>query len=220
MSLFPRFVSNELAPFMRLMDDYTSHVASTAGRNGSFAPSIVSSLRSFQPKFDVKENKDSYELHGELPGIDQKNISIEFTDPHTLSIRGRTEHVREEGQRPSGFIEGQAEQNQITEGGEKEGYHKPTVEDENANPDAAKSTEASQEGGKLGEVTQQSQQQQPKSESSKYWLSERSVGEFARQFAFPTRVDQENVKASMKNGILSITVPKSAAPQSRRINIE
>ncbi|KAK5124531.1 hypothetical protein LTR85_001748 [Meristemomyces frigidus] len=218
MSLFPRFVQNEFAPMFQLLDSYANH------RGGSLAP-LTSSIRSFQPKFDVKENKDSYELHGELPGIDQKNVSIEFTDPQTLSIRGRTEHVREEGQRPAGFIEGQSEQAQLTEDGEKDGYHKPSVEDENstsgANQDGEKSSEAPKEGGESTEVAQQGeQQQQPKSDGSKYWLSERSVGEFARQFAFPERVDQENVKASMKNGVLSILVPKAAAPQSKRINIE
>ncbi|KAK4548818.1 hypothetical protein LTR36_008591 [Oleoguttula mirabilis] len=221
MSLFPRFVQNEFAPMFQLLDSYANHMASTTGRNGIPAPSLASTLRSFQPKFDVKENKDSYELHGELPGIDQKNVSIEFTDPQTLSIRGRTEHVREEGQRPAGLIEGQTEQAKITEGGEKESYHKASVEDENTNPDAQKSAEASTESGESTEVAQQDEQrQQPKSDGHKYWLSERSVGEFARQFAFPERVDQENVKASMKNGVLSILVPKAAAPQSRRINIE
>lgn len=204
----------------RLMDDYASHVMSSSGRQGSFGPSAISSsLRSFQPRFDVKENKDSYELHGELPGIQQSDVSIEFTDPQTLSIKGRTENVREEGERPTGFIEGQSEQSQITEGGDGNGYHKASVEDESAmsgaNPDTAKAAE----GSESTEVAEQ-QQSQKKSNGARYWITERSVGEFARTFAFPTRVDQENVKASMKNGILSIVVPKATAPATRRINIE
>ena len=50
-----------------------------------------------------------------------------------------------------------------------------------------------------------------------YWVSERSVGEFARSFHFPNPVDHENVKASMKNGILRVVVPKTekAKPQKR-----
>lgn len=43
---------------------------------------------------------------------------------------------------------------------------------------------------------------------NRYWCSERSVGDFMRTFNFPTAVDQEKCKASMKNGILSINVPK------------
>jgi len=218
MSLFPRFVQSEFAPMFRLLDDYANHAISTSGRTGGFGPSALSSsLRSFQPKFNVTENKDAYELHGELPGIEQKDINIEFTDPQTLTIKGQTHHVHEEGQPPTGFIEGQAEQGKITEG-EGEHYHKPTVEDETqmsgANPDAAKGTE-----GESTEVTQQ-QQQQPKQSESRYWIREMSSGSFARTFAFPTRVDQDAVKASLKNGILSIVVPKAAAPQSKRINVE
>lgn len=60
----------------------------------------------------------------------------------------------------------------------------------------------------------------PKSDRSKYWVSERSVGEFARTFSFPKQVAQENVKASLKSGIISIIVPKAVAPQNKRINIE
>jgi HSP20 family molecular chaperone IbpA len=53
-----------------------------------------------------------------------------------------------------------------------------------------------------------------------YWVSERSTGEFHRSFSFPTRVDQSNVKASLKNGILSVVVPKTTASPGRRIAIE
>ncbi|UJO21552.1 heat shock protein [Fulvia fulva] len=208
MSLFPRFINNEFAPMFQLMDDYANHVQRRGGGsgNGTLSSGFPSSLRTFTPKFDVKENKDSYELHGELPGIEQKNINIEFTDAQTLTIKGRSEHSREEGERPSGFIEGVQEQGKLTEGEHKDNYHKPSVEEEGA-----------QNNSKNTQV-QKSQGEQK--QHSRYWVSERSVGEFARTFSFPTRVDQDAVKASLKDGILSITVPKAQAPTSKRINIE
>ncbi|KAF2100568.1 HSP20-like chaperone, partial [Rhizodiscina lignyota] len=43
------------------------------------------------PRFNVFEGADAYTLEGELPGVDQKNISIEFTDENTLTVRGRVE---------------------------------------------------------------------------------------------------------------------------------
>ncbi|KAF2221832.1 heat shock protein 30 [Elsinoe ampelina] len=204
MSLFPRFASGEFTPLFRLLDDYASHQLTRPTIPGSTASST---LRSFQPRFDVKESKEAYELEGELPGIDQKDVSIEFTDPQTLQIRGRTEKSYEAGTRPG--IEGQ-EQGRITDA---EKYHKPSVEEDDttmsgANPDAKQSTEVS---------TETKQQEAP---THRYWVSERSVGEFSRSFNFPTRVDQEKVKASLKNGVLSILVPKAAAPVARRINIE
>jgi len=51
-------------------------------------------------------------------------------------------------------------------------------------------------------------QKKPQEEEGKLWVSERSVGEFSRSFSFPERVDQDAVKASFKNGVLSIVVPK------------
>jgi len=223
MSLFRRgaFPANDFdsfAPMFSLLDGYANHVLNNNNNNGRQGGSfgLSSSFKTFSPKFDVKENQDSYELHGELPGIEQKDVNIEFTDPQTLVVKGQTQHVREEGQRPSGLIEGEGEQGRITEGGEGEnGYHKPTVEDENA----AKAAEASKDG-ESSEVATQGQQQQPQQPQSRYWIREMSSGSFSRTFAFPTRVDQDSVKASLKNGILSIVVPKAQAPQSKRINIE
>ena len=58
-----------------------------------------------------------------------------------------------------------------------------------------------------------------KQDGAKYWVSERSVGEFSRAFQFPTNVDQDNVRASLTNGILSVTVPKAKKPEGRRIAI-
>jgi HSP20 family molecular chaperone IbpA len=192
----------EFAPMFRLMDDYATHVASKD------SSAFSKSFRTFTPKFDVKENKDNYELHGELPGIDQKNINIEFSDPQTLTIKGRTEHHREEGTRPTGLIEGEVEQGKLTEGDSNGSYHKPSVEDESG----ASTTQVQQ--------AEHKESNNNKKPESRYWISERSVGEFARTFAFPSRVDQDNVKASLKDGILSIVIPKAQAPVSKRITIE
>jgi len=214
MSLFPRFAAGEFAPLFRMLDDYATHQLSR--QSFPAAP-----LRTFQPRFDVREAQDSYELHGELPGIDQKDIAIEFTDESTLSIRGRTERHEERGTRPqtesttASAIEAQPEQSKLTDSS----YHKATVEDETTMSSA--SSEAVPTPSSESQVSQpEPQQSQPQQPESRYWVSERSVGEFSRTFNFPSRVDQENVKASLRNGILSIVVPKAQAPVSRRINIE
>jgi len=236
MVFFPRFVAHEFAPALRgesnnlfrLLDDYAGLVAS---RSNACGPSFAQSVRTFQPRFDVKESKDSYELHGELPGISQKDINIEFTDATTLSIRGRTETVREEGRRPTAVVEAQPEQQKLADAAETEStssshnYHKASVEDEDAattTTDAtpadtpAETPTASVAPSQSQEVSQSEQQ----ADEPNYWISERSVGSFARSFSFPQRVDQEAVKASLKDGILSIVVPKAQAPANRRINIE
>jgi HSP20 family molecular chaperone IbpA len=58
------------------------------------------------------------------------------------------------------------------------------------------------------------QQQQPENDA---W---RFQGAFERTFRFPERIDAAGVRASLKNGLLSITVPKAKAPEVRRISIQ
>ncbi|KAK5115576.1 hypothetical protein LTR62_001235 [Meristemomyces frigidus] len=218
MSLFPRFVANEFAPMFRLMDDYASHVLNSSKDESGFAP-LTQSLSKFQPKFDVKETGDSYELRGELPGVAQQDISVEFTDAQTLTIRGQTESVREEGSRPTASIEAKAAPQAIADAASTKS-HQTTVEDENA---PAESDTASTVGTPTPATEVATPQPQAEEEShphSRYWLREMSRGSFSRVFSFPSRVDQENVRASLRDGILSVVVPKAAAPVSRRIAIQ
>lgn len=113
-------------------------------------------MLAYSPRFDVRETGDKYYLDGELPGVEKKDIDIEFSDPNTLSIKGHTEH----------------------------------------------STSSEGSEGSL-------------------WYSERSVGDFKRSFNFPTPVEQDHVDASLKNGVLSIVVPKSTqASTARRIDVK
>lgn len=177
------------------MDDYDRRV---------FRPDFenqLSSLKAFTPKFDVKEIEDAYELHGEFPGIDQKDINIEWTDSNTLTVSGRHETTREEGERPTAAIEGAPAKDK-----------QPSVEEEG--------TPAAEGGQQVAKQGSQEVAKDDEARKHRYWVSERSVGEFHRSFSFPQRVDQEAVKASLKNGILSILVPKAKAPQPRKVTIE
>ncbi|KAL2169535.1 hypothetical protein VTG60DRAFT_5928 [Thermothelomyces hinnuleus] len=54
----------------------------------------------------------------------------------------------------------------------------------------------------------------------RYWLSERSYGEFSRVFTFPAPVNQDNVQAKFKDGILDISVPKAERKSGRKITIQ
>lgn len=109
----------------------------------------------FTPTFDVRETKDGYELEGELPGVKQKDIEIEYPDPNTMQIKGHTEHSSEE----------------------KEGS---------------------------------------------WWVSERSMGDFRRSFSFPSPVDRDATHAHLKDGILTVTVPKTTKHEEvkKKITIE
>ena len=58
------------------------------------------------------------------------------------------------------------------------------------------------------------QQQEPSEDDYQFH------GSFERTFRFPERIDSGTVKASLKNGLLSITVPKAKAPEVRRVMIQ
>ncbi|KAI9926094.1 hypothetical protein ASPWEDRAFT_109176 [Aspergillus wentii DTO 134E9] len=162
MSLFRTIpTGGDFAPLFRLLDDYDVHRSNKQ-----------TSVRSFSPRFDVRESEDGYHLDGELPGVDQKDIDIEFSDPQTLVIKGRVERSTH-------------------------------TESDDSEPQSEGEKQVSKTDSK-----------------HRYWATERSVGEFLRTFAFPTRVDQDSVKASLKNGILSVTVPKSTTSGTKKITIE
>jgi len=183
MSLFPRgFLEPDVSftPLFRLLDDFDNY-SRVQGRGGQ-------QTKLFSPKFDVHEVADSYNLHGELPGVEPNNVEIEFTDPQVLTIRGRSE--RSYVSDNAGLLEGQKE-----EGKEKD--------KKKQNGEGAVTTTA---GNKKGDDKPE----------EKFWVSERTVGEFARSFNFPEPVDQDNVKASMNNGILSLVIPKAKKEINRK----
>jgi len=62
--------------------------------------------------------------------------------------------------------------------------------------------------------------EEEKSSDEKLYRYERSYGEFRREFTLPARVDEDNVKASCKDGILTITLPKLEIEHSKKIPIE
>jgi HSP20 family protein len=57
------------------------------------------------------------------------------------------------------------------------------------------------------------------SKRESYYYSERSYGSFSRSFVLPDGTDSERIQADMKNGVLTLQVPKAAATQPRKIQL-
>jgi HSP20 family protein len=53
-----------------------------------------------------------------------------------------------------------------------------------------------------------------------YYLSERRYGTFQRSFRLPQYVDAAKIDATFKNGVLTVTLPKTAEAQQRQRKIE
>ncbi|KAK4197484.1 putative 30 kDa heat shock protein [Triangularia verruculosa] len=204
-------------PLFRLLEDFDNYSRDSQShdtQNGSRS-SRNRAIRTFTPKFDISESAEAYELHGELPGIAREDLSIEFTDPQTIVIKGKVERTRTAGTPPAGLLEnnGQAS-NVITESGEEQhSSHKATVEDEK--PEDEKNTTVA----KTGDNKEVAYNNKPKQPEAKFWLQERSIGEFSRTFSFPSRVEHEGVKAGLDNGILTVVVPKARKPQVHKVQI-
>jgi len=220
MSFFP-VAFQELSPLFRIIDE-----ASRPQRQ--CRPRATFRQSSFQPKFDVKELRNSYELVGELPGVDQKDITIEWIEGNTLTIRGSTES-RVEKSSPSptptpAATEAGSEEKQA----ESASYHAPSVEEEDdgelinkpTDIETESVTSSSEKTPETNTEVADPEVSAPTAEQARYWVSERTSGTFSRAFTFPVRIDQDGVKASLKNGILSIVVPKAIIPAPRRIVIE
>lgn len=197
------FFSSDFSPLFRLLDDYETHRSPSTSTSRSTSDPVSRRTRVFSPAFDVRELHDAYYLDGELPGVDHGNIDIEFSDPHTLVIKGHTERNY------------QTKPGQTQSGSGSPRWRQPTVEDEE---DEANSTDTATVD--LTAVSEKLPAESTQSSSFHYWASERLIGDFQRTFTFPTRVNQDAVRANLRNGILSVVVPKEAVPKTKKIRIE
>lgn len=142
------------------------------------------------PAADLVETPKGYELHAELPGFDKNNIKIEMPDSQTLILSGSVN-----------------EQHEVSS-------------DDSVPEPTNNSTNTSESSKEDNQVTTKSQDNQVGQHKPHYWVNERISGAFSRSFRFPTPVNTEDIKASFKDGILKVLVPKSAEEQSKQINIE
>ena len=104
------------------------------------------------PAVDFVEKDNAYEVHADLPGIDEKDIEVKVANG-VLTIKGQKEEAKEE---------------------KKEDYH----------------------------------------------LRERHYGSYERALRVPDAVDTDNIAATFKKGVLTVTLPKTAEAQKLVKKIE
>jgi len=213
MSMFQRSLYGDEPGFtnlFRMLDAFENYNSQSQSRTNRATPS-------FTPKFDVSETETTFELSGELPGIDRKDVHIDFTEPQTIVVSGRVERSFTSGTPPAGLVEGGSKPAAITEGSEPSSHsHKATVSDEET--EAAK--ESGEEKAVAGAVSPSNSNNKKAKPQHRFWHQERSVGQFSRTFTFPVPIDEANTRANLKDGVLHVSVPKASKRSNRRINID
>lgn len=248
MSLFPRTFAapafNEMPPIFRLMDDYANlartlpadepAIGLTRSGNGRSASGTgrysnqhhhhankqQAVARSFAPKFDVSETADAYILHGDLPGISSDNVHVDWEDANTITISGSSTstHVETDGQQQQQQAEAVEDAAAQSPQSAKLAGKQATVEDEAAADEQTSSADKDKSDAVV-KAAAATTPAEAKSASPRFWLMERSYGHFHRTFTLPGRVDNDKVKASLKNGVLEVVVPKAGKPVTKRISI-
>ena len=62
-------------------------------------------------------------------------------------------------------------------------------------------------------------QEEHREENDRYYTTERSYGRFSRSLSVPDGADADNVKADLKDGVLTVQIPKRPEVQPKRITI-
>lgn len=63
------------------------------------------------------------------------------------------------------------------------------------------------------------QSERKEGEDNRYQVVERTYGTFVRTFQLPPGVDEDQIKGEFANGLLTVSIPKAALPQPKRIQI-
>ncbi|TWU27633.1 Hsp20/alpha crystallin family protein [Bythopirellula polymerisocia] len=60
----------------------------------------------------------------------------------------------------------------------------------------------------------------PRQEGAQYLLGEYGIGDFYRTFAIGEAIDTEKISAELKNGVLTLHLPKTEAVKPRKIAVK
>ncbi|KAH7303473.1 HSP20-like chaperone [Stachybotrys elegans] len=198
---FPRTIYHSeapLAPLFQLLnelEDYPQRRSRGCHAYRASQPEVVT----WVPRFNVRETPEAWVLRGELPGLNKDHVSIELSDPQKLVVRGKFD--------PS-FPESQPDVSDSASDATAESTHtednhsyQATVEDDTENDFEVVDEKAQGSPKPQAAPVEQTEQKQEAAHSD-------SEITFSRTFKFPTYVDQSEIAASLKDGLLTVVVPK------------
>jgi HSP20 family protein len=69
-------------------------------------------------------------------------------------------------------------------------------------------------------TVQAERREEEKRENGKKFFSEISYGSYTRSFTLPGPVDEKQVEANFKNGVLTVAIPKTETSNAKQIKIQ
>lgn len=82
-----------------------------------------------------------------------------------------------------------------------------------------KDLEISVTGNQISISGKREEERKEEEEEGRYYVAERSYGSFTRSFTLPQGADAESVTADLKDGVLTLNVPKRPEVQARKISV-
>jgi len=188
----------------RLFGQFVSQ--SQGGTLSSASGAGGTGVAAWAPHIDVSETDKEFHIEADLPGVRQEDINIQVQDG-MLVLSARMQQAQESSQ---------DQQDQQDQQGQQQG----------ADGQSAQSEGQKRQKGHKGENGQASSQQSQQSQQSQplqrqYHQRERRFGYFERIMSLPPNVDEENIQADFRDGVLTLRLPKlqQIGQQGRRIPI-
>ena len=141
---------------------------------------------------DIREDEDHIYVEADLPGFRKEDVDISLENG-TLTIIA--EHREEKTEPEARQQEAQRPQGQGTQQQGQQGQ------------------------GQQRQANQQQQQSRSPQPNGQYLLRERRIQRVVRSFTLPPNVDEQNVQATLENGVLRIILSKRDDAKPRRVQI-
>lgn len=173
-----------------------------------------SNLLQWTPRMDVSETEREWLVEVDLPGADEGDIEIAVQD-NLLIIRAELleeKEAPEGGQSGNGQAQGGQAQRGQTSGGQSTG----------SQATGGQATGGQATGGQAtGTQMQTGRTQGRQGTERQYYYRERRYGYFERVLRLPENVDEDQIRAEFRNGVLMVHIPKmeQARQQGRRVEI-
>lgn len=79
--MIPQIHRGALSTVSRMLENYDNMLSNLGGKQPY----------SFAPSFDVRETEKAYLLDGELPGVQPKDLEVEFENEHCMNVKAHSE---------------------------------------------------------------------------------------------------------------------------------